>query len=136
MTTSHRPVRLIGTAAVIGLVVLTSVGLSFAQSTQPAPQRPQGPPAQMQPQGPGQPPQTQSVPESRSWSGEHRPRHWGRPLWGSPPGWWWYDPPYYDAYFPPPPPWWGPVPASVWVPGHWVWNGWNWVWQPGYWRYY
>jgi hypothetical protein len=135
LSTSNRPVRVIGTVAVLILAVLTPVGLSFAQSTQPAPQRPPGPPAQMQPLVPGQPPQAQSVPESPSWSGEHRPRHWGRPAWGPPPRWW-YDPPYYGPYYPPPPPWWGPVPAPVWVPGHWVWNGWNWVWQPGYWRPY
>src|SRR5262245_2577835 len=128
MSTSNRSIRLIGTVAVLGLVVLASVGQSFAQSLQPAPQRPQGPPALMQPQGPEQPPPAQSSPESRSWSGEHRPRHWGRPAWGPPPpGWGWYEPPYYDEpYYYPPPPWWGPAPTPLWVPGRWVWNGWSW----------
>src|SRR5262245_38333806 len=130
MSTNHRPV--IATVMATALTVLTLVSLSFAQSIQPAPQRPQGPPAQIQPQGPGHPPQTQSRPESRAWRGEHRPRHWGRPAWGSPPPWW-YDPPYYEPYYAPPPPWWSPTPTAVWVPGRWVWNGWNWAWQPGYW---
>jgi hypothetical protein len=26
-----------------------------------------------------------------------------------------------------------PGPGSVWIPGHWAWNGAAWVWWPGYW---
>jgi len=25
------------------------------------------------------------------------------------------------------------APAAVWVPGHWVWDGFAWVWWPGHW---
>ena len=34
---------------------------------------------------------------------------------------------YYPVPAPPPP------PGSVFVRGHWVWNGYTWLWQPGYW---
>jgi len=27
------------------------------------------------------------------------------------------------------------APPAVYVPGQWVWSGYAWVWQPGYWRY-
>jgi hypothetical protein len=34
---------------------------------------------------------------------------------------------YYAVPAPPPP------PGSVFVRGRWVWNGYTWLWQPGYW---
>ena len=48
---------------------------------------------------------------------------WRRPYWGAPAGGW------YEPYVPPAP------PAPVYVPGQWLWTGYTWVWQPGYWTY-
>jgi hypothetical protein len=58
-----------------------------------------------------------------------------------------YGPPTVVYPYPPyayPPGYAGPPPAyapgypgsgPVYVPPQWVWNGYQWVWQPGYWRY-
>jgi hypothetical protein len=87
--------------------------------------------------GPSQPPQAYSVPDQqRHWGGQSPDwdRHGGRrPGWERPPG-------YYDPYYPPNYPNYPyyPYPAAraVWVPGHWVWTGYTWAWQPGYWARY
>jgi hypothetical protein len=41
------------------------------------------------------------------------------------------------GYWGVPAPWYPPAvePAPTYVPGQWVWNGYGWVWQPGYWTY-
>jgi hypothetical protein len=82
--------------------------------------------------------QTRPAPETRNWGRERdesrdrdwRDRHrdrdgryaWRRPYWGAPAVGW------YGPYVPPP-------PAPVYVPGQWLWTGYTWVWQPGYWTY-
>lgn len=78
--------------------------------------------------------QIQPTPEARSWSSERDDRDWHRGHagrddrdWHRGYGGWGYRP--YDGPYP----YWTPTP--VYVPGQWVWNGWNWTWQPGYWIY-
>jgi hypothetical protein len=66
-------------------------------------------------------------PRDRDWRDGHRgdegryawrrPYYWGAPAEG------WYEP------VPPAP------PAPVYVPGQWLWTGYAWVLQPGYWTY-
>jgi hypothetical protein len=125
--------RWIGGVTVAALAML-SPGVARAASVEA---QQHGRPAQVQrvtPQGLQQRP----APETRSWGrerdeardrdwrDEHRDRDrrhaWGRPYWGAPSGW-------YEPYAPPAP------PAPVYVPGQWVWSGYDWVWQPGYWTY-
>ncbi|MGH7322811.1 MAG: hypothetical protein ACRELA_24755 [Candidatus Rokuibacteriota bacterium] len=55
--------------------------------------------------------------------------HWGPTPWG-PHGHHWGHRDHHD----PSGVWWGYAPAPVWVPGQWVWTGWDWYWQPGYWQ--
>jgi hypothetical protein len=78
---------------------------------------------------PTRPPHAYGDPYYRRYGPSYYPRYGPYyPRYGP----YYYDPPRYGPYYVPPPDPWRPGP--VWVPGHWVWDGWAWVWQPGYWR--
>jgi hypothetical protein len=118
----RRIIGMAATGAVLGVLALP--GLARA--------------AQLDQHGHPAAPHVQAAPERHEARPGPEPRHWGRDrgerhdrfdrdrddrfargYWSvpSPEPWYWsYDP-----------------PAPTYVPGQWVWNGYGWVWQPGYW---
>ena len=110
--------------AVVGTLTLPGLaGAAGPADPRSAPPRPQVAPEQTAPVKK----QLQPTPEARSWSSQRDDRDWG-PHRGA--GWGYrHNEPYPYGY-----PYWAVTP--VYVPGQWVWNGWNYTWQPGYWVYY
>ena len=150
--TRGRWVRAVGLGAVAALVAagLVTPAPASAGSVQSAPSVRRGAGVQSS-QGVQTGPGPQSGGSVEIESHRRGGSGWGgRPDWDSSSGWrrphnsgWDHPRPY--SYGHPYPSYWTPYPhrpygagwgrpAPVWTPGQWVWNGWGWVWQPGYWR--